>query len=196
MGLKRLAAPEVEPVTLAEAKDHLNFDSDDKDELIESYISAARGFVENFCHIVIAEALFEVTYDGFPASPVELPKAPLLSVESIKYDDENGDEQTLDDEAYSVDTSGPFGRVEVSGDGWPATDGTTNSVRIRFWAGYPQESGSSPSVVDAPHELKHAMLLMIGHFFANREAVGESSLAAMPLAVESLIGPYRVPVIA
>ena len=43
-----------------------------------------------------------------------------------------------------------------------------------------------------PAAIKQAMLLLIGHWFANREAVNVGNIVtAMPLAVEALIAPYR-----
>ena len=41
-------------------------------------------------------------------------------------------------------------------------------------------------------DLTTAMLLLIGHWFENREAVVIGSITAeLPMAVEALIGPYR-----
>lgn len=42
-------------------------------------------------------------------------------------------------------------------------------------------------------DVRTAMLLLIGHWFANREAVSVGATAnTMPLAVEALLQPYRV----
>lgn len=192
MAIRRVSAPELEPVTLEEAKDHLNVDYDDKDALIESYISAARALIENSCHIVIAEALFELTYDAFPDEAIEIPRFPLIAVESVIYDDGDGNAQTLSADAYTVDASGQFGWVVVN-DSWPATLDAINAVRVRFRAGYAMESGNESNM---PPEFKQAILLLVGHFFQNREAVGDSDQVALPLAVEALISPHRVPVLA
>lgn len=187
MGLKRLSEPAFEPVTLDEAKDHLNFTSDDKDALIEGYISAARGFIENSCHIVVAESEWQLTYDAFPDESIAIPKSPLIGVAEVAYDDEEGDEQTLDEgDDYVVDASQGFGWVVPVG-AWPATVSAVNAVRVSFTAGWPNES----TVSTAPQALKQAMLLLIGHFFENRGAPTE-----MPPAVEALISPFRVPVLA
>lgn len=50
---------------------------------------------------------------------------------------------------------------------------------------------------DAP-EIVAAELLLTGHFYANREAVGASNVATeeMPLSVRALLAPYRKPVVA
>jgi hypothetical protein len=42
-----------------------------------------------------------------------------------------------------------------------------------------------------PASVKHAALLLIGHFYNNREAVGTEKLRALPMAVDMLIAPHR-----
>lgn len=61
------------------------------------------------------------------------------------------------------------------------------------------EKEDSPGYVDDPEpillndDVKAAMLLLIGHWYANRESVviGET-VAQVPLAVEALLQPYRI----
>ncbi|MDX1101772.1 phage gp6-like head-tail connector protein [Sinorhizobium medicae] len=42
-----------------------------------------------------------------------------------------------------------------------------------------------------PASIKHAALLLIGHFYNNREAVSAERLANVPLAVDMLLAPHR-----
>lgn len=192
MAIRRISEPDVEPVSLDEAKEHLNVEHDEKDDLIESYISAARAYLENWCHIVIAESEWELTLDSFPEEGISLTRFPLISVTSIKYDDEDGAEQTLGTSNYTVDASGAFGWVVPIEDGWPGVISAINAVRVRFMAGWANDS----NVSTAPPELKQAIKLLVGHFYDNREAVGPGSLAALPFAVEALASTHRVPVLA
>ena len=61
------------------------------------------------------------------------------------------------------------------------------------------ENEDSPGYADDPDsillndDVKAAMLLLIGHWYANRESVviGET-VAQVPLAVEALLQPYRI----
>ncbi|HFS7074846.1 TPA: head-tail connector protein, partial [Enterobacter hormaechei] len=42
-------------------------------------------------------------------------------------------------------------------------------------------------------DVKAAMLLLIGHWYANRESVAiGQTVAEVPLAVEALLQPYRI----
>lgn len=40
--------------------------------------------------------------------------------------------------------------------------------------------------------LKLGLLLLAGHFYANREATSEVALTEVPLAYEALVTPYRI----
>ncbi|RVJ34193.1 head-tail connector protein [Sinorhizobium medicae] len=42
-----------------------------------------------------------------------------------------------------------------------------------------------------PASIKHAALLLIGHFYINREALGTDKLSKVPIAFDMLIAPYR-----
>ncbi|WP_243667487.1 head-tail connector protein [Sinorhizobium medicae] len=42
-----------------------------------------------------------------------------------------------------------------------------------------------------PASIKHAALLLIGHFYNNREAVSAERLANVPMAFDMLIAPFR-----
>lgn len=42
-----------------------------------------------------------------------------------------------------------------------------------------------------PPALKQATLMLVAHFFENKEAVSEASMQVMPLGVDRLIAPYR-----
>ncbi|WP_028748505.1 head-tail connector protein [Rhizobium mesoamericanum] len=39
--------------------------------------------------------------------------------------------------------------------------------------------------------VKHAILLIVGHFYNNREAVTAAGIAAMPFGVNALLQPFR-----
>ena len=40
-------------------------------------------------------------------------------------------------------------------------------------------------------DLKHAMLMMIGHWFENREASSSLTIKEVPMAFDFLVSPYR-----
>jgi len=62
---------------------------------------------------------------------------------------------------------------------------------------YETESGAGyrddPDSILLTEDVKAAMLLLIGHWYANREAVNIGNITtAVPFAVEALLQPYRI----
>ncbi|MDK3075449.1 head-tail connector protein [Sedimentitalea sp. JM2-8] len=47
------------------------------------------------------------------------------------------------------------------------------------------------SVVPLPGALRQAILLLVAHYYANREAVSDQLVHVLPLGVARLIAPYR-----
>lgn len=79
----------------------------------------------------------------------------------------------------------PFRAVESE---TPQPSGQCSLVRWR--AGYPVVDGRS--TVPAP--IRHAILLMVGHLYAHRDAVTATAAKPeqLPLGVDALLSPYRV----
>lgn len=187
MGLKLVTAPAEEPVTSAEAKAHLRVTTADEDTLIASLIIAAREFVENHTHRRLITQTWDWVLDSFSAHCLEVPHAPLQSVSSITYVDTAGATQTLGTSLYTVDAKTDPGRVQPAfGESWPSTREVLNAVTVRFIAGY----GLAASV---PQAIKQAMLLLIGHWFENREAVVTGTISTgVQMTVDALLAPHRV----
>lgn len=172
--------PVQEPVTLEEAKAHLRIDYDAEDALIASYIAAAREYCEVVTGLALAPATWEARLDAFPAGATELPYPPLVEVESVRYRDAHGDEVTLDPAGYTVDTLAKPGTIAPV-DAWP--DGS--DVRIRYRAGYADGQ--------IPYAARQAILLLVGHWHAHREAVVTGAIATeIPLAVDRLLWGIRL----
>ncbi|MFC5386578.1 head-tail connector protein [Aquamicrobium segne] len=67
----------------------------------------------------------------------------------------------------------------------------SNSVaRFATTTGYETKPGP-PSTSTVPDPLKVAILLLVGHWYQNREATSSAGMASLPFAVEALIAPYR-----
>ena len=67
---------------------------------------------------------------------------------------------------------------------WPAITAATNAVKIRYLAGYDIDSDGGEAL---PKMIRAAVLLVVGHLYANREASTEVALTHIPLGVESLL---------
>jgi uncharacterized phiE125 gp8 family phage protein len=196
MALRLIAGPTVEPVTLAEAKAHLRIDHTDDDTLIAMYLAAARNDCEEWTARAFVAQTWELVLDEFPADEILIPRPPLQSVESIKYDDADGIETTLANTEYVVDRVSQPGWVVPSLSGWPtSTFEGINSIRIRYVAGYGSLANSPADLTEnIPGAIKAAILLQLGRLYENREdvIVGTSAVKLPIGAAEWLLRQYRV----
>lgn len=192
MAVKVLTPPAIEPVTLEQAKTHCRIDTDDEDPLIEGLIQAAREHCETFQNRAYCEQTLELWLDKFPAvGQIRLPRPPLLSVESVKYYDVDDEEFEFSPSEYFVDTKNEPGWVVLNyGASWPTeTLRPANGICVTFVAGY-ETSGGSDETNMVPQAVKQAMLLLIGHWYENREAAGPN-LNEIPKGVDALLWPNR-----
>lgn len=177
-----------EPVGLETAKLHCRVDIDDDDTLIEGLIQTAREWVEDVARRALITQSIDLVMDAFPGvSWINLPRPPLQSVTHIKYTDSDGNESTFSSDSYMVDTYEEPGRIVLNdGYSWPGdTLRAANGVTIRFVAGY----GDEPE--DVPQKYRQAILLLVGHWYENREAVSldmvRGGAMPVPMAVKSLV---------
>jgi len=191
----RVISDPVEPVSLAEAYQHLRIDPIDSsditgrpdDGLIEAWITAAREYCENFTGLSLALKDYEIAFTEWPAT-IELPYPPFVAVLGITVSDDSSD-AALDPSQYVVDTwSDPSFAILKPVGAWPAID-TGDVARIRYRAGVGDESEAAGPV---PKTIIAAMLLLLGHWYSTREAVIQGQPTTIPLGVESLLRPHRV----
>lgn len=173
--------PSEEPVTLSEAKAHLNIPSaiTDWDSLITRQIATARQYVEDFIGGCLVSTTILEYFDEFPCGCLELSRFPVSSVTSVKYTDADGAQQTWTSTEYSTDLVSKFARIAPKpNEVWPANNDDINSIVVEYVAGFGAKSA-------VPELYKDAILLTVGHLFENRE----DTVHTMPTRVIDLL--YR-----
>lgn len=199
-----------EPVTPAEAKAYCRVDLSDEDTLITSLISAARRRVEKETGLALMTQTWVAVFDGWPGAdngardalgdwwdgvkegPISaivpdgvilIDKRPFASVTSIKTLDDNGVLAIVDSAIYFTQVSDWRGRIMLkSGQTWPTTTlAARGGVEITFTAGF--------SAV--PDDLKTAVLMLIKHWYDNREPAADGSVAKLPNHVDSIMSAWR-----
>jgi uncharacterized phiE125 gp8 family phage protein len=178
------------PVTIAEAKTHLRVDTVDDDLLIGSLINAAAMAVEAETGIICAARSITVYFRSF-SDRLALHYLPINSITAITYLDTDGATQTLASNQYRL---GYFAGVAVinpaNGVSYPATDTVDGAVAVTFNAGH-----ASNAAIDA--RIKQAALLMVGHWYANREAVNIGNITSdVPMTVRYLLAGLRLAFVA
>ena len=111
---------------------------------------------------------------------------------ALTFTYENGDTAAYSTSSYRVDRSATPGAVKtLYGQTWPPHLQDDNAISVTWWAGY----GASGS--DVPAAIRHAMLMLIAHWYESRSTVLVGSISKpLEFAVESLLssqkwGSYR-----
>jgi hypothetical protein len=202
----RTVGPAVEPVTLAEAKAALRVDGSEEDAYINTAISVAREWAEEFTNRALHTQTWVATFDSglltksryfscpssnrlFSLLPdsglVELPRPPLQSVTSVTYIDSDGAEQTLSTANYTVDILSAPGRIQFTD--MPNIKAVLNALKITYVAGYGDTAGTEPS------RFKQAVLYMVNHFYENRLPVVQGPISStVDMTAEWLLKDLRV----
>lgn len=183
-------APTSEPVTTAEAKAHLRVDVSDDDTLIDSLVEAARQAFEEINGRSLYTTTWKLILDSWPSKPyIVLPRPPLASVTSIAYVDSDGNSNTWDSVNYVVETDRTPGRIHLAENvDWPSASlRAASPITITYVAGWATTGA-------IPQRYKQAILLLVGHWYENREAIVTSGAMPkqIPLAYESLLQMDRV----
>jgi uncharacterized phiE125 gp8 family phage protein len=116
-----------------------------------------------------------------------LTRAPLYSVEHIKYYDTSNTQQTWSDTNYNVmKFANQKGFVEiVDGQGLPDLASRADAVEVRYHSGYGTGAVGASKV---PSAIKQAILLIVGHLYEKRE----DSVSRLPKASEYMLDPYKI----
>lgn len=199
-----LIGPTSEPVTLAEAKRQANVVATDDDALLTSLIIAAREFVEESCSRALIEQTWLAQYSEWPRSGVCLPRPPLLAITHVKYYGVSELLETLPSTDYRADTVSQPGRLWWDDDDiLPVLDSCEWPVLVTYTAGYSaaagtsssssSSSGSGDAAAAVPARAKQAILLLVAHWYRNREAVLTGTISKeIELAFLSLTKSLRV----
>jgi len=181
----------VDPVTLVEAKAHLNCDHSDDDAGITSMITAAAKWCEAYCNRRFVRATLRQDQNGF-GDTIVLSSGPVLAVDSIVYDDVDGAEQTVSTspEQYELDVYNAVVRPTY-GATWPAARNHWNSVRITYQLGYFTSSSPEDERGNVPQTVKNSILMIVGDLYENREGQQAVELYSNP-AVKMMLQPYRL----
>lgn len=173
--------PASEPVSLVEAKLHLKVDYSTDDDLITALIIAAREQAENYTLRKLLPQTITEKFNGL-TSPLELSCTPLRAITSFTYLDENGDSQALSTGLCVLEDYRDLPAISLKNSQvWPTTLAQNDAVTVVYTVGYDDADA-------VPATIKAAMLLMIGHWYENRQ----DTVRKMPTQSEHLLRFNRV----
>ncbi|KAA3504368.1 hypothetical protein DXM27_03780 [Rhizobium rhizogenes] len=162
----KVTARTSEPVSLVEAKRHLNVFHEDDDTLIEAIVASAVDHVEKYTATAVAMQTIEAKCDSF-ADFAHVPAAPLTSV-AIAYVDTDGASQTIASADYELRADGlQVSIMPAYGKQWPAKR-LGSRIIVTAQAGYEE---TSPAI-------KHAILLWVADAYERRENSADEGFSA------------------
>jgi uncharacterized phiE125 gp8 family phage protein len=185
--------PTAEPISIVQAKLQTRVENDLEDQWFIDSIAAARIYCERICFSAFITQVWDFWLPVWPATNrIRLPYAPLQSVTTFEYTDLTETTTAVDPTTYVVRNGPTPGEIVlkfaqiwppvVLSPGWP--------IHIRMTAGY------GPDSTTVPGPICHAIKMLVGHWYENRESVivgraaGTSTNVGM--AVDMLLGPYRM----
>ncbi len=189
-------APTAEPITELEAFRQLRLIAGDESPAahqdyayVQGLITTARRQVEAITNRAMMPQTWEMWLDRWPRqNAIEIPFPPLQSLTSLTYTDVDGDSASLTEgDEITVDTDSEPGRIVLEHDEiWPTDQlHPNNPIKIEFVAGYADATA-------VPAEIKHAIKLMVSHWYDNRLPAGTNELAMLPIGIDDLLASYRV----
>lgn len=187
MALVLTSGPASEPVTVAEAKAHLRIDQAQEDVLIASLILTSRLHIEAALGLALIDQRWRLSIDRWPRHGVlEVPIGPLNAVTAIGVRDAAGGVTIMPAARYLVDLSSKPARIAWNAPLLPKPGVEIGGIEIDLDVGFGADGASVP----AP--LKHAILMLVAHWYEHRDPIEIGSASArIPDAVSDLIQPFR-----
>jgi uncharacterized phiE125 gp8 family phage protein len=178
------------PVSIDAARRNSRIDTTDEDTRLTELIRVATAYVQKHTDTALITQTLSWKLDRFPieTKALYLPVWPVQSLSSVIYTDAAEASITIDLNTLStrIPSRGQSRIARKKWAAWPSTLDTPDAVDIRFIAGF----GATEASV--PEEFKQAILLLVSHWFENREAVLTGSASKeVEFAVSAIIDTIR-----
>jgi len=162
-----VTGPALSVIDVVEAKQHLRVTDNQNDGPIAQFVAAATEEAEQYMGRGLLTQTWKLQLDWFPTE-IPLPMAaPLQTVTSVKYYDENGTQQTLATTYYGTDTVSRPGKVVLKPDqSWPGvqSDRRNGRVEIVYVVGF-----TDPVLV--PERIKQGIRQYVAYLDLDRDGL-------------------------
>lgn len=172
MNLRIKTLPLNEPVTLAFLKAHLRVVDEAEEPYLTHLLKTARAQIELMCNRVLITQSWSLELHN-PGDSIRLPLAPVQKINTIFLYNSKGDKISMGLQKIQIENAQDNAILKV-------VNPLFGKVKINFVVGY----GDDENAVPAP--LKHAILMLAGHFYEHR---GDQA-AIIPESIKTLVEPY------
>lgn len=186
--LEIVDAPLITPITLPEVKAQLRVEHDDDDTILTRLIDVAVAYTD--VRGALGQAMITQKWaqwiNANPPQNVSLILGPVQNVTAVKYYDTDGVLQTDDINNYQVFGT-DFATVISPKDSftWPVSQQRSDAIKIEYEIGY------GDAITNVPQTIRHALMLLIGHWYDNREQTGVDELSNIPFGYEEMLNLHR-----
>jgi uncharacterized phiE125 gp8 family phage protein len=176
--------PTLEPITLAECKEHLRVDHTDDDDLITAYIQAARQKLE----LETGRAFYTQTrvqrLSQFPTTDrrIKLVGCPVQSITHVKYYDNDGTQSTWSNAEYALRVGEPNWLQLSYNYSWPDNRSDDDEIEIEYTCG-------KTDVADIEERVKQVIRMTVEYWYDDPD---KATMARITTAIESLTGNLRI----
>lgn len=182
-----LAGPTVEPITLSDAKHFLRVEHNDDDDIITALTAGSRIHVETQTRRALITQRWRLTRDQWPVTGcLALLPVPVKTLDAVRVTKSDGTTLALDPAGFALDKSGAPARLSFVHGVPAAPERPAAGIEIDITCGY------GDAAANVPEPLRHAIRVLVAHWYENRGIVAEGRTAVLPQSVAALIAPYRV----
>ena len=210
-GNRLQTAPVSEPVTRDELKTHLRIIGTSEDDYLDDLLAEARQEIEDTTGLAFIsqewlltldhwpqtreawwdgerEAHVNVIHDGEQWAQVQLPRYPLITVDSVTVYDEDGTSSAVTiADVFNTDASFLRGRLALKRSAtWPIALQAISAIEIAYTAGY------GANATDVPAPLKRAIRQMAAYMYEHRGDGCEPKDAFVHSGAKAILDRYRV----
>lgn len=169
-------------LSLGEAKAHLRVDGADSDAEVADLIAAARAILSDLYGVEPDARTATFDYNDWRA--LVLPRWPVRSIVSVTCLAPDGTRTVLDPVGYRLAVQHDQAHIVLTGYGWPSTIGGPGCITVVAEVGFTDRAA-------LPASIRRAGLMLIGHWWRNREAASDKPARYVDWAVDALMAPYR-----
>lgn len=167
-------------LTRAEAKAWLKVEHDTEDDLIDALIGSALATVENITGRLLGSTTATLYADAWESQAFSF--GPVTAIAAVQYFDQGNQVQTLPTSQWWADLNSHPQRITFSAPPAIYSD-RHQGVKVAATVGH----------ATLPPPLRTAALLLVGHYYENRqEVVTSGNPRQVPFAVGALCNPWRM----